>query len=306
MGILRVATGSYTGNNTNNRTITGLGFQPNLVIIKPADTQASVGAWSWPNLGADRSIDPNAGANPFINAIQSFDTDGFTIGTEARVNANGVIFNWAAFYGTSEYFYEGSYTGNATARSITGVGFQPDFIFIKRSTGTNQQGRAAFGSAPTYAFPFSSSNPTTGIIDSFDTDGFSISTISIVNSAGAKFDFFCLKAPTGAGTQTTYTGNGSDNRAITGLGFQPEFMLVKAIAGGQQFVGRNGAMTGDDSIIYAPGQANAADIIQSLDSDGFTVGTAASINTNTRVYHYLALKDYNPSIGNNSAFFAFF
>ena len=305
MAFLRVASGQYTGDGIDNRAITGVGFQPTLVLIKPADTTSNDGAWSWTNLGSDLSIDPNATSNPFANCIQSFDSDGFTIGDAANVNTSSVVYNWAAFKGSSEYFYQGSYTGNGTARSITGVGFQPDFIFIKRTTGSLSQGRAGFGSAPTYAFSFSASNPVTTIINSFDADGFSIGTNSTVNNGGSRYDFFCLKCPTGAGVQTSYTGNGTDNRAITGLGFQPTFMLVKAISGNQQFVGRNGAMTGDDSIIYAPSSANAANIIQSLDSDGFTVGTAGSINTNTRVYHYLALKDYNPS-STNSGFFQFF
>ena len=71
----------------------------------------------------------------------------------------------------------------------------------------------------------------------------------------------------------TYVGNGADNRPITGLGFQPDLVIVKATTAGQA-VARTSTMTGDVSKQMGTGTPST-DSIQSLDPTGFTVGTGA-------------------------------
>jgi hypothetical protein len=76
----------------------------------------------------------------------------------------------------------------------------------------------------------------------------------------------------------TYVGNGVDNRAITGLGFRPEVVIIRGSTTGVGAVLRSAAMVGDASKIIAIGQALVTDHIQSLDADGFTSGTSADVN----------------------------
>ena len=67
--------------------------------------------------------------------ISSLDSDGFTVGTDARVNSNGVAYHYVAWNETAGEFDVGIYTGDAVDnRSITGVGFQPEYVIIKDDT----------------------------------------------------------------------------------------------------------------------------------------------------------------------------
>ena len=85
----------------------------------------------------------------------------------------------------------------------------------------------------------------------------------------------------------SYTGNGADNRTISGLGFRPEAVLILPDLA-EQGVIRTSAMAGDASKRLASAIALEANLIQSLTSDGFTIGTDNSVNQSTRTYHWIA------------------
>jgi hypothetical protein len=99
----------------------------------------------------------------------------------------------------------------------------------------------------------------------------------------------------------TYTGNASDNRDITGIGFDPVLALVvaqSAVANARvPFSGESHA--GDLSSFIAGGTA-AANAIQSLGSGSFNIGTYEGINTNAVNYSYLAVTDVQPSTANGN------
>ena len=58
--------------------------------------------------------------------IQALQPDGFQLGTENEVNANGTTYHYAAWEAIPGRMAVGTYTGNSTDnRSITGVGFRP-------------------------------------------------------------------------------------------------------------------------------------------------------------------------------------
>src|SRR5919109_1842946 len=82
-------------------------------------------------------------------------------------------------------------------------------------------------------------------------------------SAGS---FTGLRLATGS-----YTGNGTDNRSITGIGFQPDVVIVKGNAFGVAVL-RSSTMSGDASKPLAGTTALTANLIQSLDTNGFTLG----------------------------------
>ena len=84
----------------------------------------------------------------------------------------------------------------------------------------------------------------------------------------------------------TYVGNGADNRPITGLGFTPGLVIVKATTTGQA-VARTATMTGDVSKQMGDGTL-LNDSIQSMDPSGFTVGTSALVNATGTTYQWVA------------------
>jgi hypothetical protein len=91
-----------------------------------------------------------------------------------------------------------------------------------------------------------------------------------------------------------YTGNGTDNHAITGVNFQPDFIWIKPrneVRGHhlQDIIrGVNGALITNEASAEYTGLTN---VIKSFDSDGFTLGTSNDVNksANTHVsWNWLA------------------
>ena len=88
----------------------------------------------------------------------------------------------------------------------------------------------------------------------------------------------------------TYTGDGNATQAITGVGFQAEFIFVWPAVDGQSPTGP-GHKSVDDGTKTRSGFAYNDDHVISLDADGFTVGdgtgTSNLYNVSARVYNYV-------------------
>src|SRR4051812_25816855 len=84
----------------------------------------------------------------------------------------------------------------------------------------------------------------------------------------------------------SYSGNGGgSNLSITGLGFQPEAVIIKASTGNNAVI-RTATMTGDATKQLAAGNGLQTSRIKSLDANGFTVGTNAEVNGATTNTYY--------------------
>ena len=83
-----------------------------------------------------------------------------------------------------------------------------------------------------------------------------------------------------------YTGDGNDNRQITGVGFQPSWTWIKnrtdtnshalfdAIRGATKYIESD----------TTDAEATGATFLKSFISDGFTLGTGGRVNTNNKLY----------------------
>ena len=132
----QMLTGSYVGNGVDNRSITGLGFRPDLVIIKGNAAQDAVIRTS--TMAGDASKDL-VDANPLTaNLIQSLDLNGFSFGNDPRVNSSGTSYFWAAFKAAPAELKVGTYLGNGkNNHAVTGVGFSPEYIVVLSSGAFN-------------------------------------------------------------------------------------------------------------------------------------------------------------------------
>ena len=151
----------------------------------------------------------------------------------------------------SSYFNTVLYTGNGAARSITGVGFQPDWVWIKKrnSTGNNNLTDVVRG-VDKIVFTNSSNGEATfaGGLSSFDSDGFSLAgndtgfnasadtyvawnwlannTSGSSNTAGTITS--TVAANTTAGFSIVkYTGTGVNATIGHGLGVAPDMVIIK-------------------------------------------------------------------------------
>jgi hypothetical protein len=84
----------------------------------------------------------------------------------------------------------------------------------------------------------------------------------------------------------TYTGDGNATQAITGVGFEPSHLVIRDTNGNR--VERFGI--GGDAAWKNNAASAAADLIVSLDADGFTVGDGDTnlLNTNSATYYWAA------------------
>ena len=151
----------------------------------------------------------------------------------------------------AEHFNTVLYTGTGGAQSITGVGFQPDLVWVKSRSNDYQPGWVdAVRGVENY---ISSSETdaeatTSGAVDAFDSDGFSFGGSGTVwNGTGATFASWNWKAngsgsantdgsldstvsanPTAGFSIVSYTGNSASAQTIGhGLSVAPELIVVK-------------------------------------------------------------------------------
>ena len=83
-----------------------------------------------------------------------------------------------------------------------------------------------------------------------------------------------------------YTGNANDNRAITGVNFQPDFTWVKQRSSTPPHLLQD-SVRGADYQIYSNStdtQTNDNNKVKSFNSDGFTIGTGTFLNRNAEPY----------------------
>jgi len=83
-----------------------------------------------------------------------------------------------------------------------------------------------------------------------------------------------------------YTGNGSTNHAITGVGFQPDLAWVKERSNSDNNILHHLGMNAGDYLKTntTSGLSNSGEMIKSLNTDGFTVGTRGEVNTGSANY----------------------
>lgn len=300
---LRVKLGTYTGTGgtSGTRSITGIGFQPKFMLVWSGDTGEVYPVWAMQS-----AIDGLGNCGAFLgengwfttttaDRFQSFDADGFTfsIGSSTSaslkaLNKSGVTFYYLAIGGVDAY--SGVYTGNNTDnRNITGIGFQPGLVWLMGGSRHATFKTTATGiSTDSSQFMYNGSNASNNI-QALQSDGFQVGTAVQANENSIAYYYIAIKDGATSLNSGQYTGNGSDNRDITGVGFQPTFVFIKG-AGTQNSVLRSSSHSGDLSKHYRS-SGFFADRIQSLLSDGFQVGTAGEVNTNGVVYSYFALKE---------------
>ena len=284
----QMTTGTYVGDGTLGRKITGVGFQPDVVIVKGDDSD---GDYSLTSTILRSSTMVGDSSKPMVldnalvaNEVQSLDADGFTVGSARRVNQSGVTFYWAAFKVDADMSV-GTYTGNGGARSVSSLGFSPEYVIVMSSA--NRRAVHAASAAPVgRSFEFESNAWLPNQITSLDPTGFSVvhdGAAPYANASGVVYHYVAWNDAPPKTKVGSYPGNGADNRSITGVGFRPEYLIVKAIydnnvlplltpPGHQRYA----QMVGDATYNFAIGPA--ANLLQAFQVDGFQVGSALSTN----------------------------
>jgi hypothetical protein len=219
----------------------------------------------------------------------------------------------------SQYFNTLLWTGNGNStRSLTGVGFKPDWVWIKSRSGAYSHHLFDIVRGVEKALQSNSSNaesnqPSSGYLTAFNSDGFSVSQGSFsatnVNENGTTYVSWnwlganttvsntsgtitsTVSANTTAGFSiATYTGNGTSGATVGhGLGVAPSMIILKSRSnsGAQwavyhQSLGNTKALQLDAT--NAAGTSAAYWNNTSPTSTVFSLGNGTDPNENTGTY----------------------
>lgn len=286
-------TGYYMGTGTGSTAISGVGFQPDLVIIK-SSTAAGVAVFKSSAMAAANTAYMSATADNTASQL-TLNSDGFTIGTLANLNSVNVLYTWTAFTGSdcsaSGNYCVGVYTGDGAASKTITTGFQPGLVIVKRSTAVAAHFRtASMATGRTEFFTSTAANTAGAYINSFAATSFAVGTTN--NASGGTYYYIAYKAGGTNFTEGTYSGDGLDNRNITGLGFTPSFVLVKnstsTTTNNRRSVMSTVQHLGDSSSYVGDAVADGTNAIQSLSSGSFQVGTGVNVNASGNTMYWFA------------------
>lgn len=303
--------GHYVGDGSGSRSVS-TSFAPDLVFIK-ADDSAQYAVWSTRRDTDITHYFAYAGAS-FANGIISMEDNSFILGNHATVNSNGINYEYVAFGNATTpqtgphaaNLVMGSYSGNGatpttTPRVIDHLGITPDFVLIKPTVVTaasniNYWKTSSMTDSYETAYLNATANDKTGtLIRSLDSEnggGFTIGSNSYLNSNGVVYLFFAFKETAGTFDVGTYEGDGVDDREITGLGFNPDFMWTKRNGTTVAVHRSSSSFIADGYSQYFSATINALNMIKGFVTDGFKLGLVNEVNTATapKTYHYVAWK----------------
>ncbi len=304
---------TYTGTGST-QSITGLGFQPDLIWLKNTSNVAN-NVWVDSLRGRGTVMYTNSSSqeapSPAGTDVASFDSDGFTLGTNnnGNINTNGnsyIAYCWRANGGNNSTNTDGTITstvqvnddagfsivqfttnGNAASRVGHGLAQTPDVVLYKQSS--HSASWWWYTSLIDGSFDYIQFNGTGAKQNSSGTAFNSTTIFAESGSSGKTMMAYCFYSVAGFSKFGTYTGTGSSN-SITGLGFQPSFVIVKCTSNGPEdwpvF-----ASSLPNNYIAANSDATAQSFTFSFDSDGFTVPASSGMtNGSGRDYIYFAFK----------------
>ena len=246
----------YTGNGSAGNAITGVGFQPDWTWIKNRDAaywHQTFDAVRGASAGALYTNETSAEDYGGGNLLASFDSDGFTVNTNAGCNANGqnlVAWNWKAnsagssntagtinstdSVNTTSGFSIVTYTGNGTGGATVGhgLGVAPSMIIEKGRSVTDDWliYHKSIGATKGLALNNTTAEAaSTGYWnDTAPTSSlFTIGNNGKVNTNGGTHVAYCFAEKAGYSKFGSYTGTGDADGTFVYTGFKPAFILQK-------------------------------------------------------------------------------
>ena len=324
----------WTGDGGASRSITGVGFQPDMVWIKQRDgTNNHMLADS--ARGANNKINPNTTSANDTNttSLTAFGADGFTAGTNTEINASGstyVGWNWKAgttsglsggtitpsaySINTTSKFGIYKYTGNGSAGATIahGLGATPSLVIVKRLTNTYDwavQTPYTHATDPNeYILRLNTDNAGTqddafnNTLASSTVVTLGASTYTNATSADQEYVMYAWAPVTGFSAVGKYKGTGNSEGPFVYIGFKPSFILIKRYDSTSDWMIVDNKRLGYNQANYRfKANDNVAEdtgTYVNLVSTGFKiVTTSGDWNTDGGYYDYIAFGQ--PIVGSN-------
>lgn len=243
----------YTGNGST-QTVSGLSFSPDWVWIKARSSAQS--HWVVDVIrGADKRLQTNTDSadSTQITGVTSFDTDGFTVGTDGSTNGSGTTFvawNWDAngagvsntsgtisstvSANTTSGFSIVSYTGTGSNATVGhGLGVAPRMIIFKTRSGLSDWGVYHESITNTKRILLNLTNASGNFTwgGSPTSSVFYVNNDGLVNGSGSTYIAYCFAEVKGYSKFGSYVANGSSDGSFIYTGFTPAFVMSKQTSG---------------------------------------------------------------------------
>ena len=267
---------TYTGNGGTDRSITGVGFQPDWVWIKERNTAVSHMIYN-STIGANKRLSSNTDGAEATDSdgLKSFDSDGWTMDAKGSINGNSdtyVAWNWKANGGTTTTndasatsigsidstiqanttagFSIVTYTGTGSIGSLAhGLGAVPHVMIVKNRSKSVGESWTVYHykntSAPeTENLQLNTTNATS------DTDApwndtaptstvFTVKNDDVTNDSGETFVGYFFTEIQGYSKFGSYTGNGNANGPFVYTGFKPAWVMIRRTDSGNSWTIRD-------------------------------------------------------------------
>lgn len=328
----------YTGNGGTNAQ-TGVGFQPDWLWLKKRNSSANHFLFDAVR-GASKELNSNnteAEASP-ANYLSSFDSDGFTIGSDSDINGNSDTFtswSWKA-NGAGSANTDGSATSTVSVNTTAGfsivkytnqnvktighgLGVVPKVLIGKCTSGGSGwvfasadllgswdkflllNSTSAFQTESRFFYP-SSAAPTSSV---FSSDQ---SAWSAGGSATENMICYAFAEKKGFSKFGKYVGNGNADGAFVYCGFKPAFVMIKRASSGTERwvmmdIKRDTFNVSNKAVYADDNQAEVSSASeQNLDilSNGFKIRNSnTKMNTSDITYVFMAFAE-EPLVANVS------
>ena len=257
---------TYTGNG-GVLSVTGLGFKPDLVWGKMRSPHAYNNMLYDSSRGANRVLQSDT-SNAEIDltssnvGLRTFDSDGFTLGSEASLNDSGdsiVAWCWRANGGTTTSFSASgnqlagtfqantkskfsiiTYTGSgSTAEVLHGLGTTPNFIIYKARNDTHfwvvyHKSGGTVNTGDNSLLYLNSSNglaSNQNVNIAPDSTKIAFAGNEQLNRSSFNYVMYAWADVEGFQKFGTYVGNGNDDGPFIYLGFRPRLVAIKWLTG---------------------------------------------------------------------------
>ena len=324
----------YTGTGAEH-AITGVGFQPDLVWTKRRDSTSdhhvhdAIRGATYKFQTNDTGIN-----NSDAQTLKSFDSDGFTLGTNTSSNASSgtfVSWNWKGANGTASNT-DGSITSTVSANTTAGfsivkwtatgsnatighgLGAVPKWIWIKSMANSTWHMVYHAGKGNDSEAGLNSSNAFSGSSTAWQDTTPTSSVFYVSGSVGDGVSYsgdymaYCWADVTGFSKFSSYIGNGSNDGSFIYTGFKPKWVMIKKTATAEAWHIYDGARNPynlTDKRLF-PESTNAESVSGSpsvaidLLSNGFkNRALHDNLNTNGSTYVYMAFAEA-PLVGSNN------
>ena len=309
----------YTGNG-GTQSITSLNFEPDLIWIKERSGS------EWHNLfdsvrGSNKSLYSNETSSEATssNKLTSFDTNGFSLGTDNNVNkasSTFVAWNWKAG-GAAVSNTDGTitsqvsanvdagfsivkYTGSSPNQTVGhGLDATPEFIVVKNmdTTGNGWATQSPFSGGADYHMMLNLTQEAKNNVDWIwnDTEPtstvFSIGQNGITNTSGNNYIAYCWHSIPGYSKVGSYVGTGATGN-VQYVGFEPSFVMIKSTGIESWYMMDNKRLNGVYSDQLYANLSNSEGTGQHVDftSSGFQLDTTdGGVNSGSASYIFIAI-----------------